>query len=339
MATEEELTDLRIRVANRITDIAKQDVEKAALRQELGGVNFSTALPVIERVQGLFRMLDGISLDYLSQERLQSLDKTIENVANHFRQIETFSLDVENPRAQRDAITQQIQNSYDSWFATAFPIISFSIRGATDFSALEREIRNKLAETTVILADAVKLQEASSKKAEEILDSIQRAAAKAGVSKEAIFFKEEADQYDKAGTFWFRSTVAMAIATAAWGIIVLWWLHIPNDATLPQIVQQTLGKVIILSGLYYGLIWSARNYNSSRHNFVVNRHRQNALSTFETFVSAASSEDVKEAVLLQATTSIFSAQASGYTGRDSDIEQPNKIIEILRSVSSAARTS
>jgi hypothetical protein len=43
---------------------------------------------------------------------------------------------------------------------------------------------------------------------------------------------------------------------------------------------------------------------------VVDQHRQNALSTFETFMKAASDEQMKNAVLLQATQAILTPQAT-----------------------------
>lgn len=120
---------------------------------------------------------------------------------------------------------------------------------------------------------------------------------------------------------------------------MIWYLQIPADAKIAQIVQQSLGKIIILAGLSYGMLLCARNYSASGYNFVVNRQRENSLRTFETFVKAASTEDVKQAVLLQATSAIFSLQGSGYTTKDGDTDQPSKMIEILRSASSATKAA
>ncbi len=76
--------------------------------------------------------------------------------------------------------------------------------------------------------------------------------------------------------------------------------------------------------------WSARNHRAHVHNSIVNRHRQNALNTFETFVKASSDKDTKDAVLLQATKSIFDEQSSGYLSSDSEQLPSNLIVEVLR---------
>ncbi len=63
---------------------------------------------------------------------------------------------------------------------------------------------------------------------------------------------------------------------------------------------------------------------------MVNRHRQNALSTFEAFVKAASDDDTKNAVLLRATEAIFSLAPSGYVERQSEGQMTPQVIEVLR---------
>src|SRR6185437_3416726 len=162
-----------------------------------------------------------------------------------------------------------------------------------------------------------------------------KAAAEAGVSREAVHFAHEANEHETAAGHWLKATVVAAVIIVIWGLVVLFGLSVPPNETAAQAIHQTVAKLIVLGALSYALVWCGRNYAASRHNFIVNRHRTNALSTFETFVKASGSDDVKEAVLLQATTSIFSAQPSGYSAKDIEVDQPSKIIEIMRSISSA----
>lgn len=77
--------------------------------------------------------------------------------------------------------------------------------------------------------------------------------------------------------------------------------------------------------------WSARNYRAQRHNEVVNRHRQNALRTFETFAVAATEPATKDAVLIAAAKSIFEAQRSGYLVGELEKVPSGAVIEILKS--------
>lgn len=82
--------------------------------------------------------------------------------------------------------------------------------------------------------------------------------------------------------------------------------------------------------LAYGLGFSVRQHASSKHNETVNLHRQNALRTFETFVKATEDQETKDAVLLEATRSIFAAQPTGFLRTGRETESPSTIIEVIR---------
>jgi hypothetical protein len=78
-------------------------------------------------------------------------------------------------------------------------------------------------------------------------------------------------------------------------------------------------------------VWCGKSYRAYRHNAVVNRHRQNALATFEAFAKAASDAETKNAVLLQATQCIFSPQQTGYVSGEPETAMP-QVLEIVRNV-------
>jgi hypothetical protein len=107
------------------------------------------------------------------------------------------------------------------------------------------------------------------------------------------------------------------------------------SAPTGRLVALALSRIIAISILTTGIVFCARNYFAIRHNFVINRHRQNALSTFETFVKAARDDQTKDVVLVQATKSIFSPQTSGYLRGEGETPQPNQIIEIIRDLTTS----
>ena len=89
--------------------------------------------------------------------------------------------------------------------------------------------------------------------------------------------------------------------------------------------------------LFYFLVIASRNYRAQAHNYIVNKNKQNALSTFETFVKASDNDEIKNAVLLQTTKAIFSNSPSGYLKNESDDDSPTQIIEIVKDVSKLAK--
>jgi len=336
MTTDSQLTQRRDNVKAKLKELLAMPVKDWAMRQDLGAINFAAALPAVDRTMGLFGMLDGVSLDFISFNRLQQLANIVDDVINHMKQVEAFTLQVGNPAAQRDQIVQNIQNAYNNWFEQVFGIVGFAIRSSTDFAALERDLRTKIAQAEVTSKELLEQQKKATEQAQETLTAIRKAAAEAGVSKEATHFAKEAAEHQDAAKTWLGATVLAAALLMLWGITALWFWPIPPAATTAIIVQHTLGKAIVLWALSYALVWTARNYGAARHNYIVNKHRQNSLSTFETFVKAAGGDqEIKNAVLLQATTSIFTAQPTGYSVKDAEPDQPNKIIEIIRGLSPA----
>ncbi|HUO14726.1 MAG TPA: hypothetical protein VMX38_07050 [Verrucomicrobiae bacterium] len=100
-------------------------------------------------------------------------------------------------------------------------------------------------------------------------------------------------------------------------------------------VQLALAKIIAFSILLSAVLWSGRIYRAHRHNYVVNKHRQNALSTFEAFAKATEGDNAtKNAVLLQATQCIFSPQTTGYLPQEKEPEGSTQILEVIRGVAS-----
>ena len=240
-----------------------------------------------------------------------------------------------NPLNVRNSLIDQVRDSYDAYFQVISPVIAYSIRKGTDFETLEKKAQEIVASMEGSKNEQIEKQRQISSEMESVLQKVRQAAAEVGVAQHATHFMEEAQGHDKSSKRWLFTTIVAALVTIGWGILSF-FIHPDVKAPLSepstsQVIQFTVAKIIILSALYYFLVWCARNYNAHRHNLVVNKHRQNSLRTFETFVKAAGNDqDTKNAVLIQATQSIFSAHSSGYIHKEHEVESPNKFIEILR---------
>jgi len=71
------------------------------------------------------------------------------------------------------------------------------------------------------------------------------------------------------------------------------------------------------------------------HNMIVNRHRQTALTTFQTFVDSTVDAGTRNSVLVQSTQAIFSPQPSGFLKTETEMPQVNQVTEIVRSIAGA----
>ena len=75
-----------------------------------------------------------------------------------------------------------------------------------------------------------------------------------------------------------------------------------------------------------------KNYTAQKHLEVVNRHRQNALNTFDDFFeSAGDNPETRHAVLVAATDAIFDANQSGYlSAKIKGSDSANPIQQVVR---------
>jgi len=298
----------------------------------------------IELLLMLFKQLGNVRLDILPKVYIDELKGHINGANALISKIRDASVKRKTSGPGWFELIKDIRNSYGTYFRELAPIISFSSLTSAGREQLEKE--------TVKVFDDLQLQAKNQAKgfegklAEELLkvsnlrneieqtvEKAKQAAEEVGVVQHAIHFKQEADDHKSAANRWLWVTSLLGLLTLALAIgsIVLYFSNLPSWST-SQSIQLAVSKVIIFSVLFYGLVGSARIYRSHRHNYVVNKHRQNALSTFEAFAKAARDEQTKSAVLLQTTQCIFSPQHSGYISQDSDAGNYSSVLEVIRGI-------
>ena len=176
------------------------------------------------------------------------------------------------------------------------------------------------------------LSKVSGEAIEEItkaLSAVKTAAGTTGINQYSNIFKEESVEFETKAETALSWLIGMLICTGIVAVILL--VTMPELTSPSSIVQYSITKVVVLLVLFYIVSILNRNYKAYKHNSIVNKHRQNALMTFEAFVQASSDEQTKNAVLLKATESIFNSQTSGYTNPDNDTDMSSKVIEIIKS--------
>lgn len=326
---------------NVLTSLNEVKPEYLAQTDRLGTeLNFEDGVPYFRRILKLYQDLSECNLDYIPLRKISELTQYATELSQKITGLTNFSpTNSSNPLETRNSLMNYFKDGYDAHFNMVVPIITYSRLNQTDFGTLKHEAEKQLKMIETVVQEVKTIGQQVATEAEDILNKARQASAEVGISHHSAHFQNEANYHSRAATKWLFTTIALGIVTVLWGLFSFKLLHTPvsNPPKTIEIVQTFASKLIVLSALYYILVWSAKNFNAHRHNFVVNKHRQNALSTFETFVAAASDVDTKNAVLLQATQSIFSAQPSGYILKDSDNESPNKVIEILRSAGTVTK--
>ena len=316
---------------DKITSLRGKDLART---EDLGKkFSFEAAVSLFEGIIDFFRRFSTVDLSFLSAPTLDQINTTCAAIQSYFEEIRTVDLAQHgNPADTRDQLIQNLDESFSDGIS-----IFGSIVAAFRQEGLDLEERKQTADDliTEIKAAKVEFDDSAQKFVSQMrkaLSEVQQVAASAGVAMHAIHFDEEAKRHEEASRLWFRRTVSLA--SFAFGLTLVALLHaVLADVSTGQDIRIAIAKITVLAVVYSCMIWSAKTYRSERHNWIVNRHRCNALLTFETFVSGTSDEHTRNAVLLQATESIFGHQPSGFSDKSHDSGSP-KILEVFRGLTS-----
>lgn len=269
-----------------------------------------------QRVVDLFKQISPAQVGFFAQDQQNMLRDLANGYFNLLDQCLQFEIEGAQPTPTdaKNALVQQLEAQFQPIFSQLHPLISYATTRAQDFAQLERDAR-AATQATKDNSEAV-LKEINQYKTsiETILGEVRAMAAEQGVSKQAIYYKGEADKHaEEAGT-WLKYTICTAIGLGVYAIGSLFLHEIPGLQTTDayRTAQIAVSKVLIFGVIAYMLLLCARNFLSHKHNEVVNRHRQNALATFTALAEATSDAASSDIVLSHAASCIFSPQDSGY---------------------------
>lgn len=345
--------------------IASINPQNLIQREKLGTeLSFDFMLSMFVEIITAAQNLQKLSLERLPYTTLAQLSAPFQQIQVILDQIKNFSPSAHGNATQvRDSLGQQLE---DQW-GSIFQLIR-SILGSQDDGIARREIDTLISQVNSSVKLSADAAESFRAKQDEIdkafnkffqerteefdkegatklklidkaIETVRNVAAEAGVTQTSRYFKEEAHEHLITSRLWLTATFFMIIALIAfslWGTQLLNWLGTTEPALDAHNIIQIkylAQKGLVVFSIIFALFLCVKNFGASRHNYVVNKHRNNALSSFQAFSTSASDEQTKNAVLIQATQSIFSPQPSGYVKTDGDNSPHSPIVEIMRSAS------
>lgn len=220
----------------------------------------------------------------------------------------------------------------DQLFDVVWQYVAYGVARATDTSLLETQARATIQaiedQSAVLSGELIQ----SKKDADTALAAIRAVAAEQGVSQQAVHFKTESVDQEKSAASWLTRTYWFAGALGFFAVFSLVlhkfeWIKPANEIESFQLISS---KILIFAVLGFLLVMAAKNYASHKHNSVVNRHRQNALLTYQALVKAAAGQGTEDIVLANAASCIFSPQESGFSqGRGDGSSGSKSVLELF----------
>lgn len=261
---------------------------------------------IISNFVGVVRNLFNSFVNYTGSNKevlVRRLNELIDTIPTEIEAIIAMNLAIQNEKLKDDFITKQMEKA-----------------------KIEIEEINKQKKK---INDTLKKQEQES---EDILKKMKENMATTGIADYANIFQKESNTHKINSRIWLGSIVLLVGIVIAIALGLLIGDIVPKDEKTTTLLQFTFAKLIIFSSLFFLLTLAFKSYKASKHNEILNKHRQNAITTFEKFVKSANDDRTKNAVLLQTVDAIFSQQNTGYNDNDSDAVSPQtKILEIINS--------
>jgi len=306
----------REQLQKQISELLKFDPNSVARTEQLGELSFKPLVPVFTDMQRLVKQVASSDLDGLPDEWINLIVGQFGQFDKAIKEVADFTVGgAGDPAARRSEVISFVKQTAANMFLKLPAVISYGLASAhnRDFGQLAA----KKAEVDEL-----------ARRLTDLLAKGQEERGKITVSQHAQHFRSEAWLHAFLSVVWALVVIGLALATIWYAVT-----HVAvvggTGMTLPDVLARILPKLIVVSVLSSATVFVAKNFRASQHNFVVNRHRMRALSTFDAFVDA-SDVQTKQAVLLQAAGAIFAPQSSGFGGPDSDGGGQPNMIEIVK---------
>lgn len=306
-------------------------VDEIVRNPDWGKINFEESRKDIERLQAMLNHFKVLPLELLPDQAMNQLNQHAKPTETALNAFSDFTIEQENPTQVRNSLVQQLKGAVDQFYMTGhiwIPYLAYQ-RG---------DVQRNIDELSKSVKDANKLVEKTKSEIESkhseinsIIGAAREASASVGVAHFTGDFTEEATNLSTAAKNWLIATGVLAGVTfvAAWIMI---FNGIPSNATTAQVVQHATSKIVMLGLLFTATIWAGRIYKATMHQATVNKHRANALKTFQAFVKAADDDAARDAVLMETTRSIFALASSGYLDEPTTQQEGGvKIVEMVKS--------
>jgi len=324
-----------LEVGQLLVSVGAIDAKKLARRSALGEeFSLEDAVEPITRTIGFFRSIPTENLDQLPPDQLEQIKQHALAFLAIIQRLQSFSPSKEeNPASARNSLLDQARGTYVTAFNSLYPYVSYLASKQRDLTKLEEQAR---AAAVSVTEEAQRLRELlgdREKEAADILQKVRDAAAEQGVTQQAHYFKQEADKHATAATNWQKYTVRTALGLGVYALATLVFAMLYTPETPLQAAQIAVSKALIFAVIAYMLFLCARTLTGHQHNEIVNRHRENALLTFNALAAAAGNGESRDVILNHAAGCIFDPQDSGFGKHAQPPGSSVQIVEALPRVS------
>ena len=316
------------------------DPAMIARTETLGSVfDFTPAMPAVGQVVDFFRLLPKQLVPSLPDAQRTQVQVQADAWWGTIQQMMQFDPNTNpNPAIERQTLIAQLKGQMSEALNQLGSSVAFVTAKQRSTSGVEAEARTLLEAARQNSEEIERLKKETAEESQRILAGVRSIAAEAGVSQQAGYFGDQAAKHAAAAVDWQKNTYITAAVLVIFALIT-WFLGfwvVPTTAY--QAIQFGLSKLLIFTTVAFILFLCSRTLMAHRHNEVVNRHRQNALLTFNALADAATTPETKDVVLTHASACIYAPQESGFS-KPSGVGAAPSLIEVLPRIMGSQHTA
>ena len=324
MATASQIQELQ-NIVGQINGLNRDTLIK---REKWGEITFENSKGEFSQVFWFSDQIKSYPLNALPDSIVITMVRYLGDVWSRLKAIDSFSINQGNAAATSTQLSQDLRNSVEQLFLNCAQWIPFLAHQNGDVVRNINALVARTKEAELILeksrAHCVDKQD----EVQRIVQAARDASAGAGAAVFTKDFEEESVKLAADSRKWLIATVVMIAGTAS--LAAVFWGFTESGLDQGQVLQKLTTKLFVLALMLTGTLWCGKCYKALTHLVIVNRHRALSLRTLQAFANAASDAQTKDAVLLEATRSIFGNVPTGYV-ESLSTDNDHKVVEIIRS--------
>lgn len=329
MASEASIKQLM----DMITACIEKPIDELVSNPNWGTINFEEARPELERFFSILNHLKMLPVGLLPDQAINTIIEQCKPVYNIVEAIKQFAIEQANPLNQRNSLVSQLKPTVDTFYTHSHLWIPFLAYQRGDIQRNIQELNKTVSESSELLITAKKDVKKKQGEIDQIITAAREASATVGVGHFTADFLAESTSQGTSANKWLAATGIVAGATLlAAGASMFYHPSLETS----QLIQMTSSKLIFLGLLFTATVWCGKIYKAAKHLEAVNKHRSNALKTFQAFTNAANDASMKDAVLMETTKSIFTLTQTGYL--DSEGGHSDSGVKVVEVVKNGAQT-
>jgi hypothetical protein len=310
----------------KVSNILELNLEELIRERELGHHNLSDAVTPLVEIRIFLDFLDIGGRDDLSISEISSLTAIADRFLSQVQDLRRLTPnDIQTTRGGTISNLEHfrkttLENNLNFFFLQIIRTLDSNVDKFQIFQEDISILKNGREE----LNEAIRRSNEENIKSKYMQEQFQRISGDYGVREQAKYFEQAENIYRKSAMRWLSVTGLFSLFLIVFAILSALSHQWPIFATdTPyETAQVIFAKFLVFVVLAFGLALSARNYQSSRHNEVVNRHRKDALSTYEALMLAGATPEARDIILNHAASAIYTLHDTGFA-KTKDMTTPN----------------